>query len=61
MPSYFKVRNSGKYFTKDFLIVSGVRDDGYREILGAMITDNESEGLWSGFFDGLIGRGFERR
>jgi putative transposase len=34
-----------------------VRDDGYREILGAKITDSESEGFWSGFFDELIDRG----
>jgi len=33
--------------------------DGYREILGAMITDNESEGFWSGFFDELIDRGLK--
>jgi len=31
--SYFKVRDSGKYVTKAFLIVTGIRDDGYREIL----------------------------
>jgi putative transposase len=55
--SYFKVRDSGKYVTKAFLIITGVRDDGYREILGAKITDNESEGFWSGFFDELIDRG----
>ena len=55
--SYFKVRDGGKYVTKAFLIVTGIRDDGYREILGAKITDNESEGFWSGFFDELIDRG----
>lgn len=57
--SYFKVRDSGKYVTKAFLIVTGIRDDGYREILGAKITDNESEGFWSGFFDELIDRGLK--
>jgi len=55
--SYFKVRDGGKYVTKAFLVITGIRDDGYREILGAMITDNESEGFWSGFFDELIDRG----
>ena len=54
---YFKVRDGGKYVTKAFLVITGIRDDGYREILGAMITDNESEGFWSGFFDELIDRG----
>jgi transposase-like protein len=55
--SYFKVRDGGKYVTKALLIITGVRDDGYREILGAKITDNESEGFWSGFFDELTDRG----
>ena len=57
--SYFKVRDGGKYVTKAFLIITGVRDDGYREILGAKITDSESEGFWSGFFDELIDRGLK--
>ena len=57
--SYFKVRDSGKYVTKAFLIVTGIRDDGYREILGAKITDSESEGFWSGLFDELIDRGLK--
>ena len=57
--SYFKVRDGGKYVTKALLIITGVRDDGYREILGAKITDSESEGFWSGFFDELIDRGLK--
>lgn len=57
--SYFKVRDGGKYVTKSLLIITGVRDDGYREILGAKITDNESEGFWSGFFDELNDRGLK--
>lgn len=57
--SYFKVRDGGKYVTKAFLIVTGIRDDGYREILGAKITDNEGEGFWSGFFDELKDRGLK--
>ena len=57
--SYFKVRDGGKYVTKAFLIVTGIRDDGYREILGARITDSEREGFWSGFFDELIDRGLK--
>jgi len=55
--SYFKVRVGVKYVTKAFLVITGIRDDGYREILGAKITDSESEGFWSGFFDELIDRG----
>jgi len=57
--SYFKVRDGGKYVTKAFLIITGIRDDGHREILGAKIADNESEGFWTGFFDELKDRGLK--
>jgi putative transposase len=55
--SYFKVRDCGRYINKALLIVVGVRDDGFREILGAKITDCEDELFWAGFFDELISRG----
>jgi putative transposase len=55
--SYFKVRTDSRYVTKAFLIVTGIRDDGYREILGARIADGEDELFWSGFFEELIDRG----
>ena len=55
--SYFKVRNGSRYVTKAFLIVTGVREDGYREILGARIADVEDELFWSGLFQDLKDRG----
>ena len=55
--SYFKVRNSSRYVTKAFLVVTGIRDDGYREILGAGIADVEDELFWSGLFQDLKDRG----
>jgi putative transposase len=55
--SYFKVRTDSRYVTKAFLIVTGIRDDGYREILGARIADGEDELFWSGFFEELMDRG----
>jgi len=55
--SYFKVRNDSRYITKAFLVVTAVRDDGYREILGARIADGEDELFWTGFFDDLKNRG----
>jgi putative transposase len=55
--SYFKVRTDSRYITKAFLIVTGIRDDGYREILGARIADGEDELFWSGFFEELMDRG----
>jgi len=55
--SYFKVRTDSRYVTKAFLVVTGIRDDGYREILGARIADGEDEVFWSGFFQDLMDRG----
>lgn len=55
--SYFRVRTGSRYVTKAFLIVTGIRDDGYREILGAKITDGEDELFWSGLFEELKDRG----
>ncbi len=55
--SYFKVRNDSRYIIKAFLVVTGIRDDGYREILGAKIADGEDELFWSGFFEELKDRG----
>ncbi len=55
--SYYKVREGVRYVTKAVLVVAGVRDDGYREILGGRITDCENEEFWSGLFDDLKERG----
>lgn len=55
--SYYKVRDGVRYVTKAVLVVAGVRDDGYREILGATVTDCENEAFWSGLFDELKERG----
>ena len=55
--SYFKVRTDSRYVTKGFLVVMGIRDDGYREILGARIADGEDEIFWSGLFQDLADRG----
>jgi len=55
--SYFKVRTNSRYVTKAFLVVMGIRDDGYREILGARIADGEDELFWSGLFQDLADRG----
>jgi putative transposase len=55
--SYFKVRNGSRYVTKAFLVVAGIREDGYREILGARIADVEDELFWSGLFLEIKDRG----
>jgi len=45
--SYFKVRDGGKYVTKALLIVTGIRDDGCREILepGSQTVKAKGSGL----------------
>lgn len=55
--SYFKVRVESRYVNRDFLVITGVREDGYREILGARIADSEAELFWSGLFQDLKDRG----
>jgi len=55
--SYFKVRNGSRYVIKAFLVVAGIKEDGYREILGARIADVEDELFWSGLFQEIKDRG----
>ena len=55
--SYFKVRVESRYVSRAFLIVTGICEDGYREILGARIADGEDELFWSSLFDDLKQRG----
>ena len=45
--SYYKVRDEivGMYKTKALLIVAGVREDGYREILGMKLAESEGVGF----------------
>jgi putative transposase len=40
---YEKVRVDGRVVSQGVLIVSGVRDDGFREILGVEVADTESK------------------
>jgi len=55
--SHYKVRDGARYVAKAVLVIAGVREDGYREILGARIADCENEAFWSGLFEGLKERG----
>ena len=58
--SYFKVRDGIQYVTKALLVVVGVREEGYREILGARIADAEHELTWEGIFSDLKERGLNK-
>jgi len=54
---YLKVRDHGRYILKAVLIIAGVRSDGYREILGLSVADQENEGFWRALFEDLKDRG----
>lgn len=56
---YFKVRSHGRYINKALLIVTGIRENGCREILGAKIEENEDEPSWESLFDELKARGLQ--
>ncbi|RMH22281.1 MAG: IS256 family transposase [Gammaproteobacteria bacterium] len=56
---YVKVREEERIVTKAALLVSGVNDQGYREVLGLKLGDSESEGFWRDLFEELKDRGLE--
>ena len=58
--SYFKVRTDGRYINKALLVVTAIREDGYREILSAMVEDGEDEACWESCFESLKARGLNR-
>ena len=55
--TYLKVRDGLHYENKALFIVSGVRDDGLREILGAKLADSEDSLFWQDLFEDLKERG----
>jgi putative transposase len=57
--SYFKVRSQGQYKTKALLIATGIHENGYREILGAKVADNEDEPVWENLLEELKDRGLK--
>ncbi|MCY9698474.1 IS256 family transposase, partial [Paenibacillus alginolyticus] len=54
---YLKVREDGRVRSRGIMIAIGVNTEGYREVLGLMLGDTESEASWSEFFSSLKGRG----
>jgi len=52
-----KIRQEGRVVPQSALIAVGVNEEGYREVLGLMIGDSESEATWSEFFRWLTDRG----
>jgi len=54
---YLKVREGGRVRSRGVMVAIGVNTDGYREVLGIMTGDTESEASWSEFFSWLKQRG----
>lgn len=54
---YEKVRHAGRIVSRAVLVVAGVNDDGYREILTWRLGDSESEQTWGEVFSELKKRG----
>jgi transposase-like protein len=54
---YEKVRRGGRVVSQGVLIVYGVRDDGYREIVAVSCADTESEATYQELFADLKARG----
>jgi transposase-like protein len=56
---YEKVRADSRVVSQGVLIVSGVRDDGFREILAVEVADTESEATYQELFRSLKQRGLK--
>jgi transposase-like protein len=54
---YERVRRVGAVVSEGVLIVVGIREDGYREILGVWLKDSETEPSWSEVLRELKERG----
>ncbi|MBX6396552.1 MAG: IS256 family transposase, partial [Alicyclobacillaceae bacterium] len=52
-----KVREDGRVRSRSAMIATGINDEGYREVLGVMLGDSESETGWRSFFSWLKERG----
>jgi transposase-like protein len=56
---YEKVRVDGRVVSQGVLLVSAVRDDGFREIVGVEVADTESEATYQELFRSLKSRGLK--
>lgn len=56
---HYKIRDSHQIITKAAYVVLGVNLDGYKEILGLWIGENESSKFWLGVLNELKSRGIQ--
>lgn len=52
-----RVRQNGKYINKCIYMVIGLKNDGYKELLGMWLAESESASFWMGVLTDLKGRG----
>jgi len=52
-----RVREDGRVRNRGVMLAIGINTDGYREVLGLMLGDTESEESWTEFFGWLKSRG----
>jgi putative transposase len=55
--TYVHVREHGQVVSRAVVIATGVRADGYREVLGVDIGNSENETFWTEFLRDLVDRG----
>lgn len=56
---HFKVRDSGKIINKCAYTVLGVNTDGYKELLGLWVSENEGAKFWMGILSEIKNRGVQ--
>jgi transposase-like protein len=54
--TYVHVREAGQVTSKAVVIATGLRADGYREVLGVDAGDSENETFWTDFLRSLVER-----
>jgi len=54
--TYVHVREHGQVISKAVVIATGLRADGYREVLGVDAGDSENETFWTEFLRSLVDR-----
>ena len=54
--TYVHVREHGQVTSKAVVIATGLRADGYREVLGVDVGDSENETFWTEFLRSLVDR-----
>jgi len=54
-----KVRTNDRVVPMSALVASGINEEGYREILGLMLGNSETESTWTSLFEWLKSRGLK--